>query len=118
MLPDSASHRDHLLFTYGTLRDDDVQLALFDRTCPTVPALLRDWAVFCSPSTGYVFIKPMAAGKVRGLIIRLSAAEIQLADAWEEVPRYRREPLIVESEDGAGLSAWVYTRRQIGRAHV
>ena len=99
-----------LLFSYGTLTDGDIQSALFGRSVPSKKAILSDRAVFLSPD-GYPFIKPEPGENVEGLILRLTADALQMADQWEEVPVYRREQLTVKTMDAICVDACVYTRR-------
>lgn len=105
----STDHPRQYLFTYGTLRDQDVQQLLFGFSCPPQPARLPGWAVYADDN-GYLFIKPDPAGSVGGGIIEVDNLTLTIADQWEEVPRYRREKVVVELDDGADLEAWAYTR--------
>lgn len=97
------------LFVYGTLRDDRIQQALLGRVVHGEPAMLSGWAVHCSED-GFLFIKPAAAGQVPGLVLRLSPTELQIVDAWEDVPLYIRERVLVSCPAGE-REVWTYTRR-------
>jgi gamma-glutamylcyclotransferase (GGCT)/AIG2-like uncharacterized protein YtfP len=98
------------LFVYGTLCDSAVQLALFDREIPNDPAILERWAVYQSESDGFLFIQPSSSDRVVGLVLLLTPEELDIADAWEDVPLYVRERLSAIS-GGAAIEAWAYTRR-------
>jgi len=99
------------LFVYGTLCDPRIQQALFGRQISGDSATLSGWAVYCSDADGFLFIKPNADGTVAGAIISLDERELEIADAWEDVPLYQREIVSVMSEAG-DCEAWAYTRRE------
>jgi gamma-glutamylcyclotransferase (GGCT)/AIG2-like uncharacterized protein YtfP len=103
--------RSHALFVYGTLRDPAVQTALFGREILGVPAILDGWALFRSETDGFHFIKPCSGDRVNGLILDLSDFELEMADAWEDVPLYQRERVPVLSGEDV-VEAWAYTRRE------
>ena len=98
------------LFVYGTLCDPATQVALFDRESPSEPAILRGWAVYLSESDGFLFIRPNHSDNVIGQVLLLTPRELEIADAWEDVPLYVRERVSVIS-GGAAIAAWTYTRR-------
>ena len=105
------------LFVYGTLCDPRIQQALFGRQISGDSATLSGWAVYCSDADGFLFIKPNTDGTVAGAIISLDERELEIADAWEDVPLYQREIVSVMSEAG-DCEAWAYTRREApGRLH-
>jgi gamma-glutamylcyclotransferase (GGCT)/AIG2-like uncharacterized protein YtfP len=70
------------------------------------PAMLAGWRRAAAPS-GYLSIVPDASACVRGLAIVLDAAGWAIADAWEDVPLYRRAAVEVTTERGL-LSAVTY----------
>jgi acyl-CoA thioesterase I len=109
--------RPHAVFVYGTLRDPAVQQALFGRAIPGDAAVLDGWAVYESEADGFLFIKPGETDRVSGLVLQMSREELRIADAWEDVPVYRREPVIVAS-GGSARNVWTYTRRDgVGVEH-
>ncbi|HEX3245279.1 MAG TPA: gamma-glutamylcyclotransferase family protein [Chloroflexota bacterium] len=105
------------LFVYGTLRDSAVQEALFGRTIEGEAAILRGWALYCSDSDGFLFVKPNRLDSVCGSVLRLSASELEIADAWEDLPLYRRERVHVTIGSRVN-NVWLYTRRDgVGPRH-
>ena len=46
-----TEHRPHLLFSFGTLRDERVQTALFGQTVPSYPAALAGYTTKAVPIT-------------------------------------------------------------------
>jgi gamma-glutamylcyclotransferase (GGCT)/AIG2-like uncharacterized protein YtfP len=98
------------LFVYGTLCDAQVQRALFNRELPSESAMLEGWAVYRSTSDGFLFIKPSHSDMVVGQVLLLTPDELDIADAWEDVPLYLRERVSVIS-GGVAMTAWTYTRR-------
>ena len=104
--------KKHLLFTYGTFQDPEIQKILFGGFRLTKPAGLKGWSLFASGEDGYLFIKPDSNGFVRGSVMELNELDLQIADRWEDVPFYQREEANVELEDDSELQVWIYTRRQ------
>jgi hypothetical protein len=104
------------LFSYGTLRDADVQLANFGRHLDGAPDALPgyrlEWHVITDPqvievsgSDRHPIISPTADSSdlVAGTVFALTPAELASADAYE-VGDYERVSVTLQS----GLQAWVY----------
>ncbi|MCK9688376.1 gamma-glutamylcyclotransferase family protein [Scleromatobacter humisilvae] len=105
-----------LLFSYGTLQQDDVQRATFGRLLTgqpdTLPGYLQEMheiddpeVVATSGKTHHPIVRPGgdAADRVAGTVFEISDAELAQADVYE-VAAYRRVPVTLES----GRQAWVY----------
>jgi len=107
---------DQLLFTYGTLQHAEVQLDTFGRLVAGEPDALPGYTV------DYVEIEDQrvtdlsglsvhpilratgrAVDKVTGVVLHVSAAELDAADDYE-VALYRRIAVTLAS----GRTAWVY----------
>jgi len=97
------------LFVYGTLRDPEYRLALFDRALPARPALLADWVAVMA-ETGYLTLLSAPGESVSGELLALDDAALALADAWEEVPVYERRQVAARDADGNVVTAYVYVR--------
>jgi gamma-glutamylcyclotransferase (GGCT)/AIG2-like uncharacterized protein YtfP len=103
------------LFSYGTLRQAEVQLSLFGREVATVDDALPGFrlemvkitdadVIAKSGSDVHPILRRGAAqDAVRGAFLELSEAELACADAYE-VDDYERVPV----ELASGLNAWVY----------
>jgi hypothetical protein len=103
------------LFSYGTLRQSDVQQALFGRAVPTVddvlPGFRLDVVVITDPavvatsgSDRHPILRRGRPGDaVDGAFLELTPGELAAADAYE-VDDYVRVPVTLKS----GLSAWAY----------
>lgn len=103
------------VFSYGTLRQDDVQTAVFGRSVPTVPDSLPgfrlEWITITDPEViatsgtdQHPILRRGAAHEaIDGAYLELSDAELAEADDYE-VDDYRR----VEVTLASGASAWVY----------
>ncbi|UTH75908.1 gamma-glutamylcyclotransferase family protein [Chromobacterium sp. IIBBL 290-4] len=104
------------LFSYGTLQQDNVQLATFGRLLHGRPAQLvgfkqqmleiRDAEVVrASGKTHHPIVSPSEnpQDRVAGSVFDISAAELEQADRYE-VDDYRR----VEATLDSGERAWVY----------
>jgi gamma-glutamylcyclotransferase (GGCT)/AIG2-like uncharacterized protein YtfP len=105
-----------LLFSYGTLRLDEVQLATFGRRMPMRPATLTGYVldtlaildphvVAVSGSAEHPFAR--ATGEpsdvVDGVVLELADGDLAAADRYE-VDDYRRVKVILAS----GETAWLY----------
>lgn len=110
------------LFSYGTLRHDAVQLALFGRLlegrADSLPGYrlgfveIRDPAVIStSGSTRHLIVRATGdpADAVSGAAFRISRAELAAADAYE-VAEYSR----IESTLASGIAAFVYVDASAG----
>jgi hypothetical protein len=107
---------DVWVFSYGTLQQEDVQLATFGRRlegrADALPGYattlfeIKDAAVVAtSGKTRHLMARPSAnpADEVAGVAFRLTAAELAAADTYE-VSDYKR----VEVRLKSGLAAFVY----------
>ncbi|WP_375482615.1 gamma-glutamylcyclotransferase family protein [uncultured Mycobacterium sp.] len=110
----------HLLFTYGTLRDPDVQRSLFGRLIPcdddSLPGFRVDQVTITDPavvatsgSDIHPILRPGTAHDVvAGACLQLSDDELAAADRYE-VDDYTRIPVTLTS----GRKAWVYVCAEI-----
>ena len=107
---------DVWLFSYGTLQQEDVQLATFGRRLEgRVDALpgyatslleIRDAEVVkTSGKTHHLLARPSAraSDEVPGVVLKITAAELAAADTYE-VSDYKRVAVRLKS----GLEAFVY----------
>lgn len=105
----------NLLFTYGTLRDRDVQTTLFGRVVPAVddaiPGFRLDHLTITDPavlatsgSDRHPVLRPGEAhDQVTGACLELTDDELTAADRYE-VDDYARVQVTLVS----GRQAWVY----------
>ncbi|WP_394939666.1 gamma-glutamylcyclotransferase family protein [Psychromicrobium sp. YIM B11713] len=103
------------LFSYGTLRQPEVQQALFGRSVPTIsdalPGFVLDEVLITDPeviatsgSDRHPILRRGSAGdSVAGAFLELTEEELGAADAYE-VDDYARVSVILAS----GAEAWVY----------
>jgi len=108
----------HRLFSYGTLRQPDVQLSLFGRTVSTVADALPGYRIEWLTITDQSVIATSGSDRhpilrrggptdsVTGAYLELDDAELAAADEYE-VDDYRRSAVTLES----GVQAWVYLGR-------
>lgn len=107
------------LFSYGTLQQENVQLATFGRRLSGAPDALvgfkQDLVEITDPDvlakSGERFHPIVArsgdhADRVPGTVFEISAEELAAADAYE-VSDYER----VSAQLASGGSAWVYVKR-------
>ena len=105
-----------LLFSYGTLQQQEVQLATFGRRLSGAAdalvgfeqalVLIEDAGVVAtSGRTHHPIVRPCAdpSSRVPGTVFELTEAEIDSADRYE-VAAYRR----IAAELASGARAWVY----------
>lgn len=104
------------LFSYGTLQQEDVQVATFGRLLEgrrdALPGYgtslfeIRDAEVVkTSGKTHHLMARPTGnpADEVPGMVFRITPAELAAADTYE-VSDYKRVAVRLKS----GLEAWVY----------
>ncbi|WP_206237916.1 gamma-glutamylcyclotransferase family protein [Novosphingobium terrae] len=105
-----------LLFSYGTLQKDAVQIATFGRllhgAADAMPGYRQDMLEITDPdvlrTSGERFHpvvrpSPEASDEVRGMVFSITAEELAAADRYE-VSDYQR----VEVTLSSGRQAWVY----------
>ncbi|HEX4251896.1 MAG TPA: gamma-glutamylcyclotransferase family protein [Pseudonocardia sp.] len=107
-----------VLFSYGTLRQPEVQLATFGRHLDGWPDAIvgydLDWVTITDPaviatsgSDRHPILRPSSgAAVVDGTAFRISEQELSAADEYE-VDDYRRVQVPLRS----GAQAWVYVFR-------
>jgi gamma-glutamylcyclotransferase (GGCT)/AIG2-like uncharacterized protein YtfP len=106
------------LFSYGTLRQDNVQMASFGRLLAGSPDALPRYASVMIEITDPDVVAasgarfhPMVvetgdpADEVEGTVFLVTEAELAAADAYE-VSAYRRIEVLLKS----GTRAWVYVK--------
>ena len=105
----------HLVFSYGTLRQPEVQRALYGREVPTtddaLPGYRLDWlritdaaVIATSGSDRHPILRPgQGTDAVAGACIELTDPELAATDAYEVADYARREVALA-----SGRTAWVY----------
>ena len=106
-----------LLFSYGTLQQEGVQLASFGRRLAGQPDALPGWkqemveitdpaVLAASGKTFHPIVRPgRADDSVAGTVFEITAEELAAADSYE-VADYRRVMVRLKS----GVEAWVYVK--------
>ncbi|MFZ5974878.1 MAG: gamma-glutamylcyclotransferase family protein [Bacillota bacterium] len=97
------------LFSYGTLKEPEIQEILFGQQVEMEKAVLINWRVYCG-SDGYFFVRGETGYSVEGCILVLSEEQLHIADRWEEVPSYIRISTCAYLEDGSACEVWVYAK--------
>jgi gamma-glutamylcyclotransferase (GGCT)/AIG2-like uncharacterized protein YtfP len=113
-----SGERTVLLFSYGTLQQDDVQLASFGRLLEgqddampgyreSVIEITDPEVIKASGKRFHPIVEPSdnPADEVEGRVFCITGAELEAADAYE-VADYRRILVRLRS----GNQAWVYVR--------
>lgn len=105
----------HRVFSYGTLRQPEVQRALYGREVPTtadaLPGHRLDWVtitddavIATSGSDRHPILHPGAqTDAVDGAYLDLTDAELAATDRYEVADYARREVVLA-----SGVTAWVY----------
>jgi gamma-glutamyl AIG2-like cyclotransferase len=106
-----------LLFSYGTLQDDDIQLSTFGRRLqgrsdelvgvePSSVPINDPEVVAASGKTHYanVVFDGGTEGRVKGTVFEITDAELAAADGYENPAGYLRVSVTLAS----GRRAWVY----------
>jgi hypothetical protein len=107
-----------LLFSYGTLQQENVQLSSFGRRLAGTPDAMPGWrqseieitdpeVIRTSGKRFHPIVEPSgnAADEVSGTVFRITGAELAAADAYE-VSDYKR--ILVRLKSGG--DAWVYVK--------
>jgi gamma-glutamylcyclotransferase (GGCT)/AIG2-like uncharacterized protein YtfP len=108
------------LFSYGSLREEAVQRAVFGRTLKGSPDAIMGYrlepvriadanAIAISGRDLHHILDPTGqkGDSVEGVCLRLTPEELRLADAYEDA-RYRRGRVALRS----GAEAWVYLKAE------
>ncbi len=99
----------HLLFTYGTLQEKEVQLAVFSRLLTGVDDILEQYKIAVQkvanryPTLEYTGTNQ---NKLTGKVYTISPEELDQADRYEGEAYKRIEVTLV-----SGNKAWVYTSK-------
>ena len=106
-----------LLFSYGTLQEEKIQLELFGRQLKGVPDCLhgfktcpiqiKDESFEIDDQTLYLIAEQSThpADTIEGTLFELTLEELQLADRYEPA-EYKRISVLLAS----GKAAWIYVR--------
>ena len=94
-----------LLFSYGTLQQEDVQLSTFGRRLDGQRDALPRFGLGSVMQYANVTYNGDEQSRVPGMVFEVTDAELALADEYEEPALYTR--LLVKLESGS--EAWVYT---------
>jgi gamma-glutamylcyclotransferase (GGCT)/AIG2-like uncharacterized protein YtfP len=94
------------LFGYGTFRRARWRTAILGAEYPAQPATLRGYRRIACAS-GYLSLRETLfdVGLVNGALIELDELGWELADRWEEVPKYRRVDVVVNTMHGPAEAA-------------
>ena len=98
------------LFGYGTFRRTAWRCAILGADYPCGPATLSGYRRVATPQ-GYLSLRETLAPlpPVAGVLVELDAIGWEVADAWEEVPRYHRVAVVVSTMFGPrDAAAYVY----------
>ena len=105
------------LFSYGTLQQDEVQLASFGRLLKGAPDALVGWKqemveitdpdVLAKSGKRFhpIVMQGDAQDRVLGMVFEITAEELAAADRYE-VSDYKRG----SAQLASGLTAWVYVK--------
>jgi gamma-glutamylcyclotransferase (GGCT)/AIG2-like uncharacterized protein YtfP len=96
------------VFSYGSLQQDQVQLATFGVLLPGVAAEIVGFELAHLHREGKrlanVVRSRIPENRVRGTVFEFTAAQLAVADAYERTDNYVR----IEVSLAAGGEAWVY----------
>jgi gamma-glutamylcyclotransferase (GGCT)/AIG2-like uncharacterized protein YtfP len=98
---------DELLFVYGSLLNPAERVRLLGRPINASPARLVGYA---RGRKRYYFVAKKADSVTDGAILEgLSARDLAILDAYEEVPTlYTRERIEVVGADSRRIECWIY----------
>ena len=93
-----------LLFSYGTLQDQEVQLSTFGRTLVGERDALLEYSQTTSGPHLNVQFTGKVSDSVEGVRFEVTRAELDEADIYEATADYNR----IEVQLKSGRHAWVY----------
>jgi gamma-glutamylcyclotransferase (GGCT)/AIG2-like uncharacterized protein YtfP len=97
-----------LLFSYGTLQQDSVQMSTFGRLLKAqsdeLPGFEQSWVIDGSNQYANVTFNGKNDSSVRGAVFEITEAELAAADRYEQLASYKRISVMLAS----GKQAWVY----------
>jgi gamma-glutamylcyclotransferase (GGCT)/AIG2-like uncharacterized protein YtfP len=106
-----------MLFSYGSLKSEQVQLATFGRRLGGRPDYLVnfDFVAQVAGVTSHANVVPSAGtGRVPGMVFSVTESELAAADEYEKRDGYVR----IAARLASGSEAWVYVdEKSLGRAH-
>ena len=118
-MPTLNAMQHNKVFSYGTLRQANVQLALYGREVPTVPDSLPSWrlewiqigdpeVIAASGSDRHPILR-VGDGQdsVDGAFLELSDSELAATDKYEVADYVRREVVLT-----SGVIAYVYVAKE------
>ncbi|MBH1941277.1 gamma-glutamylcyclotransferase [Mobilitalea sibirica] len=100
----------HSIFIYGTLKDREFQRYLFGKELEMVNATLDNYKIY-SDLDGYYYIENSKGNSINGKIIEVTDKELEIIEAWEEVPMYIRKECKVTIEGGIHKIVDAYFKR-------
>jgi gamma-glutamylcyclotransferase (GGCT)/AIG2-like uncharacterized protein YtfP len=89
------------LFGYGTFRRTAWRNAILGADYPAQPATLRGYRRIACAS-GYLSLRETLfdVGLIAGVLVELDELAWEIADRWEEVPKYSRIDVVVSTMSG------------------
>ena len=111
----NLSQNTELLFSYGTLREESVQLSIFGRRLEGRPETLIGYTLTTIEISDQEFAARSGATQrnaqftgnnsdvIEGVVLKVTPQELELADQYEPVD-YKRVLVQMKS----GVKAWVY----------
>jgi gamma-glutamylcyclotransferase (GGCT)/AIG2-like uncharacterized protein YtfP len=94
------------LFGYGTFRHHEWRCRILGADYPWELATIVGWKRVALPS-GYLTVVASPNDLVEGVLVELDDVGWRIADAWEEVPTYRRLPVVARTTAGV-VAAQMY----------
>ncbi len=94
------------IFAYGTLQDEQIQIALFKRKLKGRPDTLLGYEIAEEKLAGLypvVFKSPNTVTSLSGMVYELTNTDLEIADDYEG-DDYQRIEVVLNS----GTRAWVY----------
>jgi gamma-glutamylcyclotransferase (GGCT)/AIG2-like uncharacterized protein YtfP len=98
-----------LLFAYGTLLDAKVQRRVFGREVVVTPARVNGWQVKQRLVRGrYPGIVATPRASTPGGVLKITAAELRRADAYEDAPQLYQRVRLAARVGAKRVRCWAY----------
>jgi gamma-glutamylcyclotransferase (GGCT)/AIG2-like uncharacterized protein YtfP len=97
------------LFSYGTLRNPQIQRALFGVGINMIPATLHNHEIYADDD-GYFHFDKKDGNDICGDILELNQKQIWIADQWEELTEYYRFKINVTTNTDITEEVYIYNK--------
>ena len=101
------------LFSYGTLRDEQIQQILYGRRVEMEDAVLHGYASFVGKDEYFFLQKSDEAEPIYGKVLHLTEQEMWITDQWEEIPEYEKVSETISVNGDFIEDVYIYVKKGV-----